>query len=59
MTVDRSDWQCCLPVDGGGSCNLPLVYGSHEGPCRHEHEYGDDGICLDCGAPRDHDPNVM
>lgn len=47
MSVNRTDWQCCLDVGDGLLCTKALIYGSHDGPCEHVHEFKD-GVCLDC-----------
>jgi hypothetical protein len=39
MGVSPTDWQCCGPTASGLRCTKPLIYGSHDGPCEHVHDY--------------------
>lgn len=48
MSVSPTDWQCCMPTEYGLRCTKALIYGSHDGPCVHEHDYellGDETMC--------------
>lgn len=40
MSVDPTDWQCCVPLHDGLRCTEPLTEMgvSHPGPHRHEHD---------------------
>jgi hypothetical protein len=39
VSVDPSDWQCGAQVTKTLRCTKALYYGSHIGPCEHEHDY--------------------
>jgi hypothetical protein len=51
MSVSPTDWQCCARTDNGLRCTKPLIYGSHEGPHVHEHDYEMSGDETMCGCP--------
>ena len=57
MSVSPTDWQCGMETESGLRCTKPLIYGSHDGPCEHEHDYelcgspGNQETMCGCNAP--------